>query len=356
MNSMNENPLILVVDDNEANIDILVEVLSDDYELSVAMRGEKALELAVETPPNLILLDIMMPEMDGYEVCRRLKADPRTARIPVIFVTAMNEINDETRGFEVGAVDYITKPISPPVVLARVATHIALSDQQQACEMTVEEQIAEIRQGQEDAIYMLGQAGHYNDDDTGVHIWRMACYARVLAQAANWPVEKQKLLQLAAPMHDTGKIGIPDSVLKKPGKLTDEEWVIMRTHPIIGYNILSVSKAPVFLLAAEVARSHHERWAGGGYPDNLSGEDIPESARIVAVADVFDALTMRRPYKEPWPLDKAFAYIADNNGYFEPRLVELFLSIRSSLEEILQFWETRKDDDSILYCKGPLSE
>ncbi len=347
MHSDTERPLVMVVDDNEANIDILVEVLGDDYELSVAMMGEKALELAAETPPDLILLDIMMPEMDGYEVCRRLKADYKTARIPVIFVTAMSEVSDETRGFEVGAVDYITKPISPSVVLARVAAHLALANQQLSCEKTVEQQVAEIKQAQRDAIFMLGQASHFNDDDTGVHIWRMACYAQALAQAANWPVEQQALLQLAAPMHDTGKIGIPDSVLKKPGKLNADEWDIMRTHSMIGYDILSVSKAPVFRMAAEIARNHHERWDGKGYPENLKGAEIPESARIVAIADVFDALTMRRPYKEPWPLDKAFAYIEQSEGHFEPRLAALFLSIRGMIEEIMAFWEKKKDVEDV---------
>ncbi len=338
MNDKRERPLVLVVDDTEVNIDLLVEVLSDDYDLTVAMNGKKALELAEKTSPDLILLDIMMPEMGGFEVCKRLKANPQTSNIPVLFVTAMSEVDDETQGFEVGAVDYITKPISPPIVKARVKSHIALADQKRACELIVERQTAEIKQNQKEAIYMLGQAGHYNDDDTGVHIWRMAAYARELAKAANWPVQQQELLQLAAPMHDTGKIGIPDSVLKKPGKLNDEEWVIMRTHPVIGFKILSVSKAPVFQMAAEVARSHHERWAGGGYPDNLKGEEIAESARIVAIADVFDALTMSRPYKSSWDLDRAFAYIKNSEGHFEPRLVELFLSIRGTIEEIKERW------------------
>lgn len=340
-----ERPLILIVDDVDANIDLLIEVLDDDYELSVAMNGVKALELANKMSPDLILLDIMMPGMDGYEVCKRLKSDPETVKIPVIFVTAMSEVSDETHGLEVGAVDYITKPVSPPVVLARVATHLALADQQAVCEKTIERQVTEIQQGQKEAIFMLGQAGHYNDDDTGVHIWRMAAYATALARAAHWPVERQKLLQLAAPMHDTGKIGIPDSVLKKNGPLSEEEMVIMRTHSRIGYSILSVSNTPVFKLAAEIALSHHERWDGEGYPNKLAGDVIPESARIVAIADVFDALTMRRPYKEPWPLDMAFSYIEQNDGHFEPRLVELFLSIRFQIEDIKEFWGKRVVDD-----------
>lgn len=342
----NENkPLILVVDDTETNIDLLLEILDEDYELSVAMNGADALEAVEDTPPDLILLDIMMPEMDGYEVCRRLKAEQHTAKIPIIFITAMTEVADETKGFAMGAVDYITKPISPPVVKARVKTHLALADQQRACERIVLEQTKEIKQGQKDAIYMLGQAGHYNDDHTGVHIWRMADYSVALAKEIGWPVHRQQLLKLAAPMHDTGKIGTPDSILKKPGPLTDDEWVIMRMHSKIGHRILSVSHNPLFQMAAEIARYHHECWDGGGYPDDLRGVEIPESARIVAIADVFDALTMKRPYKDPWPVDKALAYIGDNRGKFEPRLAEKFVALEDVLLEIMKYWKMKEDMD-----------
>lgn len=337
-------PLILVVDDIEDNIDVLVEVLGDDYELSVATNGLEALEAVEESPPHLILLDIMMPEMSGYEVCQRLKADEATVKIPVIFITAMNEATDETKGFEVGAVDYITKPISPPVVKARVKTHLALAHQQWVCDQTVKKQVAEIARGQEDAIHMLGHAGHFNDDDTGVHIWRMAQYSKALAKAAHWPVDAQERLLLAAPMHDTGKIGIPDAVLKKPGRFTPDEWTIMRSHSDIGYKILSLSEAPIFQLAAEIALNHHERWDGGGYPAGLAGEAIPESARIVALADVFDALTMKRPYKEAWSVDKAFSLIAEDDGHFEPRLAELFVEIRPEIEAIMDYWRKQEDE------------
>lgn len=338
MTEHEDKPLVLIVDDTEANIDVLLEVLGEDYELSVAMNGQDALDAVAETPPDLVLLDIMMPEMDGYEVCRRLKAEPASAKIPVIFVTAMSEVSDEAKGFETGAVDYITKPISPPVVLARIKTHLALADQQRACEKMLERQLAEIRQGQKDAIYMLGQAGHYNDDDEGVHIWRMASYSRALAKAAGWPVKKQKTLLLAAPLHDTGKIGIPDSVLKKGEKLSEDEWNTLRQHPVIGHKILSVGRSPVFRMAADIALNHHERWGGGGYPRGLVGTAIPESARIVAIADVFDALTMNRPSKDPWPFSRALEYIINSQGQFETRLAELFVSIHDELEQIKKFW------------------
>jgi putative two-component system response regulator len=336
---------ILVVDDMPENIQILSDILRDEYTVMAAKSGEKALQFVERQPPDLILLDIMMPGMDGFEVCKRLKADKKWEKIPVIFITAMNEIKDEARGFEVGAVDYINKPVSPPIVQARVRTHLDLADQQRACEQTIDRQLATIKQGQKDAIFMLGQAGHYNDDDTGVHIWRMARYARALAKAAGWNIQKQRQLLLAAPMHDTGKIGIPDSILKKPGKLTDEEWVVMREHTTIGHKILSLSKEPLFVLAAEVALYHHERWDGQGYPRKLAGENIPKSARIVALADVFDALTMKRPYKDPWPRDRAFEYISTARGQFDPLLVELFLGLHDQIVEIMEYWNKKQGQD-----------
>lgn len=335
---------ILIVDDEPNNISVLSELLISDYELMVALNGKKALELAGgDRQPDLILLDIMMPEMNGLEVCQKLKADPVTASIPVIFITAKVDIKDEAHGLSVGAVDYITKPISPPIVKARVATHLALFRQQKACEIRVQQQTEEIRRSQEDAVYMLGHAGHTNDDDTGMHIWRMAEFSKVLARQAGWNVDKQKMLQLAASMHDTGKIGIPDSILKKPGELDADEWRIMQNHSKMGYEILSIAKSPLFLMASEIALHHHEKWDGSGYPDGLAGEDIPESARIVAIADVFDALTTKRPYKAPWRIAKALDYIMDSDGHFDPKLSELFVSIEDQLVEIMEYWSEKGD-------------
>ncbi len=268
-----------------------------------------------------------MPDMDGYTVCRQLKADPITENIPVIFISSLTETGDEATGFEAGGVDYIVKPISPAIVRARIKTHLMLVRSNQ------------LEQSYREAIYMLGEAGHYNDTDTGAHIWRMAAYARALAEACGWPDEACKLIELAAPMHDSGKIGIPDSILKKSGELNAEEWVMMKTHPRIGYNILSKSNAAVFQMAAEIALRHHERWDGSGYPDGLTGESIPESARIIAIADVFDALSMKRPYKEAWPLQRILETIQENAGsHFEPRLVDLFIAILPKILEIQAMW------------------
>ncbi len=346
MIEVNHKPTVLVVDDNPENISILHEILKDDYKVKAATSGEKAIVIAKTTPqPDIILLDIMMPEMDGYAVCRELKSDEQTTKIPVVFVTAMTESDDEAMGFKVGAVDYITKPISPSIVQSRVKTHLAIANQQRTCEKTVSEQLASIRKGQEDAIYMLGHAGHYNDDDTGVHIWRMASYAKALAKALHWSVEKQDTLLLAAPMHDTGKIGIPDYILKKPGKLNDDEWAIMREHTTIGHKILSLSDAPVFTLAADIALNHHERYDGSGYPNKLKGEDIPQAARIVALADVFDALTMVRPYKDAWEINQAMDYILDSKGHFDPVLCEIFHSIKDEIVNIKAEWDKKAKDN-----------
>ena len=323
-----QRELILIVDDEPLNLDALRQVLNVDYRLTFARNGHEALVAADKHKPSLVLMDIQMPEMDGYSACLALRDKPSTANIPVIFVTSLNDVWDETLGLDCGAVDYITKPISPSVVRARVKTHLSLV------------QASKLKQSYHDAVYMLGKAGHYNDNDTGVHIWRMAAYARELAFAAGWPVEDCRNLELAAPMHDTGKIGIPGAILRKPGKLDAAEWEVMRTHTQIGHDILRLSDSPMFSLAAEVALRHHEKWDGSGYPDGLAGNAIPESARIVAIADVFDALTMRRPYKEPWPIDRVVGAIREGVGsHFDPRLAEAFLSILPKILEIKAEWD-----------------
>ncbi len=338
---MLQKQTILVVDDAPENLDVIKELLIPDYIVKAAINGKTAIKIATTLPPDLILLDIMMPEMDGYEVCRRLKADPDTSKIPVIFVTAMSESIDEQRGFSVGAIDYVTKPINPDTVRARVRTHLALSEQQRTCQAEVAKRTKELEESQRAAISMLGAAGHYNDNDTGNHIWRMAAYAARLAQAIHWPVEQTALLELAAPMHDTGKIGIPDAILKAPRKLSDEEMAIIKTHTTIGHSILSKNKTPLFKIAADIALNHHERWDGSGYPNALAGDKIPEAARITAICDVFDALTMKRAYKKAWPIEKAFETIQNESGaHFDPYLVESFLGIKEEIIKIQKKWAT----------------
>jgi len=319
---------ILAVDDEPNNLKMLNLILSDDYDVMFAVDGVKAIEVAIAHRPDLILLDIMMPDMNGYEVCKKLMERQETKDIPVIFVTAMSEIADEAHGFDVGAVDYIHKPISAPILLRRIETHLSLV------------KMHTLEKSYEEATHMLGHAGHYNDTDTGVHIWRMAAYACALATAAGWAESDVEDLRLAAPMHDLGKIGIPDEILKAQRRLTAEEWIVMRTHCAIGSNILRESNCKVFVMAAEIAQSHHERWDGSGYPEGLVGDAIPESARIVALADVFDALTMKRPYKEPWSIEDSLAEIQKGAGrHFDPRLEALFEKILPQLLQIKEKWE-----------------
>lgn len=327
--------VVLVVDDLPQNLDVMKGILLPDYDVRLTTKPNSVVGIAESVQPDIILLDIMMPEINGYQVCQQLKANPKTAKIPVVFVSAMTDIKDEKKGFEVGAVDYIAKPVVESIVKARVKTHLQLSNQMREAERLILQRTKELEASQKSAIHMLGEAGHYNDSDTGVHIWRMAAYAAALAREALWSVAQANLIELAAPMHDTGKIGISDAILKAPRKLTNEEMKLMKGHPEIGHRILSKSNTPLFKMAADIALYHHEKWDGSGYPHGLKGDSIPESARIVAIADVFDALTMKRPYKRAWTIEESFNYLLENSGsHFDPNLTRLFLAIRPKLMQI----------------------
>ena len=334
---------ILIVDDAPENIDILRGLLKDDYKIKIAINGEKALKIARTTTPrpDLILLDVMMPEMDGYEVCRQLKSDVLTASIPIIFVTAKGETDDETLGFDLGAVDYITKPISPPVVKRRTQTHLTLHNEKRHLESLVQERTRELEESRKEIIDTLGKAAEYKDNETGMHVIRMSHYAKVIGLAYGMSEEEASMFQNAAPMHDIGKIGIPDNVLLKPGKLNEDEWEQMRKHPNIGIEILGGNTCPLLNMARDIALTHHEKWNGTGYPNGLKGEDISIYGRIAAIADVFDALTTERPYKEAWPLEKALNLLKEESGkHFDPKIVELFME---SLPLILEVKEKYKE-------------
>ena len=322
-----QRPRLLLVDDEPTNLQVLRHVLQADYRLLFATDGARALQVAREQRPDLVLLDIMMPNMDGYAVCCALKADAATASIPVIFITALNDSQDETAGFDVGGVDYLTKPVSPPVVRARVRTHLSLV------------RMEELRETRLQIVQRLGRAAEYKDNETGMHVIRMSHFSQLLALAAGCsPAWAEDLLN-AAPMHDVGKIGIPDAVLRKPGPQDAAEWDTMRRHPEIGAEIIGEHPSGVLQLAREIALAHHEKWDGSGYPRGLAGEAIPLSARIVAIADVFDALTTRRPYKEPWPVQEAMNHIAAQAGkHFDPALVALFAPLLPQLLEIRARW------------------
>jgi putative two-component system response regulator len=346
---MKARQTVLVADDTPENIELLSDVLRGDYRIKVATSGEKALGIvASDNPPDLILLDIMMPGLTGYEVCRRIKADPDRKAIPIIFVTAMSSVADERLGFELGAVDYITKPISPPVVAARVRTHLALYDQQRELELRVRERTAELFASRQQIIRRLGRAAEFKDNETGNHVIRMSYYARLIAQASGLGPEATELLFRTASMHDIGKIGIPDAVLLKPGPLTPAEWAIMRQHPVIGGEIIGHHDDALLDAARVIALTHHEHFDGGGYPNGLAGDRIPLFGRIVAIADVFDALMTKRPYKPAIPIDDTLAIMRNGSGkHFDPALLEAFDTV---LPEIMCIHEAYADN------RGPMTD
>jgi putative two-component system response regulator len=353
-------PAILVVDDTPANLSLMANLLADQYQVRVANSGERALALAAAAPPDLILLDIMMSEMDGYEVCRRLKADPHTERVPIIFLTAKTSIEDEEHGLLMGAVDFIHKPISPPIVLARIRTHLQvkawqdfLQDQNVWLKEEVERRLSDVNRLQEASIMVMVSLAEFRDECTGNHIRRTQEYVRVLAEqlahfpqfAAHLTAPHIELIAKSAPLHDIGKIAIPDHILLKPGKLTAEEFDVMKTHAQRGSDMLHTAgehmgdDGDFLVMAKEIARYHHEKWDGSGYPDGLAGEAIPLAARLMAVADVYDALLTARPYKAAMPREQAVAIINQGSGaHFDPQVVEAFMAVQDELQRIAGMW------------------
>ncbi|MBF0291956.1 MAG: response regulator [Nitrospinae bacterium] len=349
MNKMKKQT-ILAVDDTPENLDILVGLLGEEYKVKASPSGERALKIAFsDTPPDLILLDIMMPEMDGYEVISRLKADERAKKIPVIFLTGRVAEVDEAKGLDLGAVDYIVKPFSPPIVKRRVRTHLALYDQNRELEMKVVERTAELNRTRLAIIQRLGRAAEFKDNETGLHVIRMSHYSRMLAIKIGMTEEEADRMLNAAPMHDLGKIGIPDNILLKPGKLNVEEWKLMQQHPAWGVEIIGDHENSELLeWAATIALTHHEKWNGSGYPKGLKGKDIPIIGRIVAVADVFDALTSERPYKKEWSVEEAMVFIKKEAGaHFDPDIIMAFENILPDILEIMgKYAEPSRDQGS----------
>lgn len=334
---------ILAVDDTPHNLELIRNILSsEDYRVRLANSGEIALKLVEKRQPDIILLDIMMPGMSGYQVCETLKADPRYAHIPVIFITAMHATEDEAKGFELGAVDYISKPISAPILLARLKTHLSLYDQQRALEEEVKKRTQELYATRLQIIQNLGRAAEYKDNETGMHVIRMSHYARAIAQQAGITGEELDLIFNAMPMHDIGKIGIPDHILLKPSALDEAEWAVMKTHPQIGADIIGDSNHPLMSYARTIALTHHEKWDGSGYPKQLQGEEIPFVGRLAAIADVFDALTSERPYKTAWAFDDAVKVITEGAGkHFDPQLIPYFLAALDDIKHIKQQYQDR---------------
>jgi putative two-component system response regulator len=360
-----EVAMLLIVDDVAENLLVLGELLQGaGYRVKVANAGHAALRGAAQEPrPSLILLDIMMPDLDGYEVMRQLRVDPATRDIPVIFLTALDDARDEERGLELGAADYITKPIKPAVVLARVRTQLLakqardwLHDQNAVLEAEVARRMAENEQIQTVSIRALAHLAEIRDPETGNHILRTQGYVRLIASrlidhprfAATLSERYIELLARSAPLHDIGKVGIPDHILHKPGKLSPEEWAIMKTHARLGAEAIELAERDIaepveFLaLAKKITRWHHEKWDGSGYPDGLAGDAIPLSARLMALADVFDALISRRVYKPPMPLALARDIIAAERGrQFDPDVTDAFLA---GFEEFAAIAQRYRDD------------
>jgi putative two-component system response regulator len=354
---MPEKPTILVVDDTPDNLTLMQALLKDLYKVKGANNGERALKIAsAGNPPDLILLDIMMPGIDGYEVCRQLKANPATRDIPVIFLTAKTDVEDEKLGFELGAVDYITKPVSPPIVMARVHTQLTLKasadflrDKNEFLEAEVTKRTREVMAIQDVTILAMASMAETRDTDTGNHIRRTQRYVKALAwKLSTHPrfssfltSQNINLLFKSAPLHDIGKVGIPDRILLKPGRLTPEEFEIMKTHTTLGRDAIAHAEQELgadveFLtLAKEIAYSHQEKWDGSGYPQGLAGDRIPISARLMALADVYDALISRRVYKEPMPHEQAVDIIRQASGrHFDPDVADAFLAIEENFRAI----------------------
>lgn len=326
---------VLVVDDMQNNIDILYNILCNEYDVMAANSGRVAINIALKIKPDIILLDIIMPEMNGYEVCAAIKTNPLAKDIPVIFVTAKDQIIDIARGFDLGAVDYITKPIYPLLVKARIKTHLALYNQKRELLKEVMVKTHELNESRLDVIKKLGIAVEYKDRGTGMHVARMGEYCYNIARAYGLNEQESKLIANASPMHDIGKIGIPDNIILKPGKLDEREWEIMKEHCLIGANIIGEQHNKLMKAAYIISLQHHEKWDGLGYPYGLKGEEISIYARIVAIADVFDALISNRPYKKAWPLDRAINYIVEESGgQFDPEVISSFKNTLSEIHRI----------------------
>jgi len=336
---MDNNFNVLIVDDVVENIQVVMNVLKEEnYNLSFALNGEEALSLVKETDFDLILLDIMMPVMDGFEVCKNLKNDDFTKGIPIIFLTAKTDIESISQGFELGAVDYVTKPFNPDELIARVHTHLELYKgrlllAQHNLSITVKAQkekerlLSELERNQKEIIYILAELTETVSDETGKHIKRVAEISRLLAYYHPALTDADvDTVHCSAPMHDIGKIAIDPKILHKPSSLTAQEFEKMKAHTTLAHKVLKCSDRKIIKSADIIAMQHHEKWDGSGYPNGLIGEDIHIYGRIVAIADVFDALTHKRVYKDSWTPEDATAYIQKNAGtHFDPTLVKIFM-------------------------------
>ncbi|MBF0201212.1 MAG: response regulator [Desulfamplus sp.] len=358
MDKITETATIMVVDDSPENLNLLGDMLKrESYRVLSFPNGRMALDAAVKDPPDLILLDIMMAEMDGFEVCKHLKADDVLKDIPVLFISALTEVTDKIKAFSTGGVDYVTKPFHFEEVNARVETHLHLRQMKRELEKynlhleeLVNEQVKDISDSQLATLLAVSKMAEYRDDETGHHVERTRTFCRIIAEQLRTNPHYENSISddyvenifHAAPLHDIGKVGIADSILLKPGKLTVEEFEIMKNHSMIGANTLQsvrnkYPKNAFVNTGIAIARSHHEKWDGSGYPDGLAGEDIPLAGRIMALADVYDALRAKRPYKPAFSHEKSCRIILEGAGqHFDPAVIEVFKAVESEFAEIRQ--------------------
>ena len=344
---MSQSKEILIVDDVRENIQLLENFLSQKYKVRTALDGKTALLSVNVKKPDLIILDINMPQMNGFEISKQLKANINTADIPIIFISGNTDTKDKVNAFSAGGVDYITKPFANEEVLARVKMHLELSDYRHSLEDKIQEGLSSIQSlndklelTQKEIIYAMSAIAEERSDETGQHVKRVGEYSFLLSKLANLNMKTCKLIHQASPMHDVGKVGIPDSILHKPGSLTADEWVIMKSHAQKGRNIFEHTTRPVLIMAGIIALEHHERWDGNGYPNQLKEEEIHIAGRIVMLVDVFDALSNDRSYKKAWSLEKTKKFIIENRAImFDPALVDLFIE---NFEEFVQIYNKYK--------------
>ena len=336
---------ILIVDDVPKNIQVIANLLGDEkYDISYATNGQQALGQIGEIKFDLILLDIMMPEMDGYEVCRRIKSRTVANEIPIIFITAKTDEASLLEAFDAGGQDYVTKPFNAPELMARVKTHLKLKAFEDSQQVVIDNALAELKnlnkeivETQKEVIFTMGSIGETRSKETGLHVKRVAEYSRLLASMSGLNEVEADMIAMASPMHDIGKVGIPDAILNKKGRLTDEEFEVMKTHAVLGYDMLKHSDRMLMRTAAIIALEHHEKWDGTGYPSASSEEAIHIYGRITALADVFDALGSERCYKKAWEDENIFELLREQSGkHFDPNLISVFF------DNIGKFFEVRE--------------
>ncbi len=367
MSAENEyKPTVLVVDDDSRNLRLMEALLLPmGYRVLLAADGLEALNKVKEQRPDIVLLDVMMPRMDGFETARKLREDPDTSIIPIVMVTALKEVEDRVKALESGADDFLSKPVDKTELRARVRSLLkvkAYNDYMRNYQKKLEAEVARrteqlrwafdaVKRASLETIYVLSRAAEFRDEDTGTHIQRMSLYSAAVARKLGLNETTVENILYASPMHDIGKIGTPDYILLKPGKLDPDEWEIMKEHTVIGARILEGCDAQYMRLARVIAVTHHEKWDGSGYPKGLKGSDIPLVGQITAIADVFDALTSKRPYKEPFSVEKSFGIIREGRGnHFKPAVVDAFFDIEDEILEIRGNYED--EGESLLYSQA----